>query len=608
LILKGGRRSRLATHTRWRRSVRRISCTIGIVQSARSPQPRSGGEFFARPADPTQRRYEALRAYLLERRPAPEVAQAFGYTVETLNSMVRDFRAGRREFFVSSRPGPKRAPTKERAHGRIVELRAAGHSIDEIAVVLGREGMPLNRTGIAEVIAEEGFGRLWRRPQALRGAPAREQLPRTGVIDFDTWPERVQTKHAGLLLCLPDLVALDLPAIVKAAGYPGTTVIPAVSSILSLLALKLASIRRTSHVEDLATDHGAALFAGLSSLPKTTALTSYSYKLSHERQHAFLQALNSAMLRAGLIDGADFDLDFHAIMHWGEDAALEKHYVPSRSQRTRSVLTFFAQDASTHNLVFANADISKATQAREVIAFCEHWRSLTGTDPGLLVFDQKLTTQAVLSELDERGVTFMTLRMRSPALIRHIDQLNPKAFTTVRLDRDGNYRKPEVLDETVRLSDYPKPIRQLVVRGLGRESPTVLITNHTTATPKFLIERYARRMTIEQRLAEAIRSFHLDSLSSAVPLNVDLDVALSVLASTICGALRQRLPGYHTATPDTLQRRFLQTGGVILKTDDTITVRLDRRAYSPVLRSADLPDTTIPWWDNRRLHLDYAEK
>ena len=224
------------------------------------------------------------------------------------------------------------------------------------------------------------------------------------------------------------------------------------------------------------------------------------------------------------------------------------------------------------------------------------------------MFDQKLTTQAVLSELNQRGVTFMTLRMRSPALIRHIDQLNPKAWTTVRLDRDGNYRKPQVVDETVRLSDYPNPIRQLIVRGLGRESPTVLITNHTTATPKYLIERYARRMTIEQRLAEAIRSFHLDSLSSSVPLNVDLDVALSVLASTICAALRRRLPGYHTATPDTLQRRFLQTGGLILKDDKTITVRLDRRAYSPVLRSADLPDTTIPWWGGRRLHLDYAEK
>jgi Transposase DDE domain group 1 len=272
------------------------------------------------------------------------------------------------------------------------------------------------------------------------------------------------------------------------------------------------------------------------------------------------------------------------------------------------VLTFFAQDASTHNLIYANADLSKATQAREVLAFCEHWHQLTGQDPGLLVFDHKLTTQAVLAELDERGVTFMTLRMRSPALIGHIDQLEPKAWKTVRLDRDGNHRKPEVVDETVRLSDYPKPIRQLVVRGLGRESPTVLITNLTTATPKFLIERYARRMTIEQRLAEAIRSFHLDSLSSSVPLNVDLDVVLSVLASATCAALRQRLPGYHTTTPDTLQRRFLQTSGVIHKHDHTITVRLDRCAYSPILRKADLPDPTIPWWGGRRLHLEYAEK
>jgi hypothetical protein len=589
-------------------SVRSIRSTIWIVQSARSPQPRSGGEFFAQPADATQRRYEALRAYLLEGRPAAEVAAAFGYATETLNSMVRDFRSGRREFFLSSRPGPKRAPGKERARARIIALRQAGHSIDEIGLVLEREDIALNRTGISEVVAEEGYGRLWRRPQAQRGAPRRETLPRTGVIDFGDWPERVLTKHAGLLLCVPDLVALDLPAIVTAAGYPGTSVIPAISSVLSLLALKLANIRRTSHVEDLATDHGAALFTGLSSLPKTTALSGYSYKLSHERQRAFLEALNSAMIRAGLVDGADFDLDFHTIMHWGEDPVLEKHYVVKRSQRARSVLTFFAQDASTHNLIYANADLSKATQAREVIAFCDHWHTLTGSDPALLVFDQKLTTQAVLAELDARGVQFMTLRMRTPALLRHIDTIDTKAWKTVRLDRDGNYRKPQVIDEIVTLSGYPTPIRQLIVRGLGREAPTVLITNNTTATPKFLIERYARRMTIEQRLAEAIRAFHLDSLSSAVPLNVDLDVVLSVLASAICAALRQRLPGYHAATPDTLQRRFLQTSGTILNHDDTLTVRLDRRAYSPVLRSANLPDTTVPWWGGRRLHLEYAEK
>jgi hypothetical protein len=380
-----------------------------------------------------------------------------------------------------------------------------------------------------------------------------------------------------------------------------------VSSVLSLLALKLVGMRRVSHVEDLAADPGAALFAGLAALPKATALTQYSYRLSHERQRRLLAALDRQMLATGLAEGSDFDLDFHAVMHWGDDAALEKHYVPKRSQRTRSVLTFFAQDAGTHNLVYANADLSKATQAHETLAFCDYWRALTGADPRTVVLDSKVCTHAGLAALDARGIRFLTLRMRSPSLMAHIAGLDPKAWRTVSLDRDGNYRKPQVVDETVRLSDYGGDVRQLVIRGLGRDTPTVLITNDTRSTAKQLIERYARRMTIEQRLAEAIRAFHLDALASAVPLNVDLDVVLSVLAGATCASLRRRLgAGYTTATPDTLQRRFLHTGGTILNHGDTITVRLDRRTYSPVLRSANIPDTTVPWWGGRTLRYEYA--
>ncbi len=575
-----------------------------VVQSA--IPARRGGEFFAQPADATQRRYEALRAYLYEGVGASEAAGRFGYATDTLHAMVRDFRSGRRDFFVVGRPGPKVAPAKERARARIVELRQAGHSVDEIAQVLVAEGTPLNRTGISEVVAEEGFERLWRRPEVLRGVPRRERLPRTGRVDFDEVPQVVESRCAGLLLAVPDLVALDLPKVVHDAGYPSTKVLPAVSSVLSLLALKLTSTRRVSHVDDIACDFGAALFAGLSCLPKTTALTTYSYKLSHERQRRFLAALGKAMSAAGLAEGEDFDLDFHAIMHWGEDPALEKHYVPKRSQRTRSVLTFFAQDAGTDNLVYANADLSKASQAREVLAFCQHWKEVKGTYPSLLVFDQKLTTQAVLAELDDMGVRFVTLRMRSPALLRHIEAIGPKAWRIVALERDGRYRKPQVVDEVASLSGYPRPVRQLVVRGLGREEPTVIITNDFSSSAKQLIERYARRMTIEQRLAEGIRSFHLDALSSAVPLNVDLDVVLSVLAGAVCSGLGKRLPGYRAATPDTLQRRFLQTSGVILNYTGTTVVRLNRRTYSPVLRQADIPEVQVPWWGGRRLRFEYA--
>ena len=122
----------------------------------------------------------------------------------------------------------------------------------------------------------------------------------------------------------------------------------------------------------------------------------------------------------------------------------------------------------------------------------------------------------------------------------------------------------------VTLTSYPGTVRQLVVTGLGRDAPTVIITNDHDITTKALIEQYARRMTIEQRLAEIIQAFCADALSSTVNLNVDLDIVLCVLAQALLAAFRARLgPGYATATPDTLQRRFLDTPGTIISDTDT---------------------------------------
>ncbi len=202
------------------------------------------------------------------------------------------------------------------------------------------------------------------------------------------------------------------------------------------------------------------------------------------------------MISAGLATGEEaiFDLDFHAVMHWGSDPALEKHYVLTRSQRSRSVLTFFAQDSGTHNLVYASADLTKASQNREVIAFCDHWEQASGSDPRMLIMDQKVTTQPVLGELDERGVKFATLRMRSPSLTRQISALASADFKTITLDRPGRHNKPAVHESTgVKLTSYPGTVRQLIVTGLGREAPTVIISNDYEITTRALIEQYARR-------------------------------------------------------------------------------------------------------------------
>src|SRR5216683_1484637 len=478
--------------------------------AARSEQ-REGAEAFTAPAQVNQRRYEALRAYFTEGLSYAEAGARLGYTRWAMINLVRDYRAGKLELFAPPRrPGPLPgvAPAKDRARGRVIALCRQGLSAYEISARLAAEGTPLNRTSVGEILAEEGFGRLLRHPEPEASAS-------------------------------PDTAGRD------------TTLPPA--SVIDVDDLLIA-------------DPAAALLAGLAILPKKSALTSYSYRLSHDHQRAFLAALDAKMIASGLAsrEEAIFDLDFHAVMHWGRDPVLEKHYVPTRSQRARSVLTFFAQDSGTHNLVYGNADISKATQAREVIAFCDHWKQVSGKDPKMLVMDQKVTTQAILGELDERGIKFLTLRMRSRALVKYIS-------------------------------------------SLGRDNPTVIISNDDDTKTRALIEQYARRMTIEQRLAEIIRAFCADALSSTVNLNVDLDIMLAVLAQALTAALRARLPGYATATPDTLQRRFLNTRGEIITSGDVITVRLSRRTYSPVLRQADLPPATkVPWWGNRTLRYELA--
>jgi len=133
-----------------------------------------------------------------------------------------------------------------------------------------------------------------------------------------------------------------------AAGYPGTTVIPALNYLLSLLALKLTGVRRVSHVDDLAADPGAALFAGLTALPKTTALTSYSYRLDHARQTALLTALGKAMIAANLITdtGGDrfieADLRFHLAVAEATGNRLLLHSMQAvRDVVRRALMTVF---------------------------------------------------------------------------------------------------------------------------------------------------------------------------------------------------------------------------------------------------------------------------
>jgi hypothetical protein len=168
------------------------------------------------------------------------------------------------------------------------------------------------------------------------------------------------------------------------------------------------------------------------------------------------------------------------------------------------------------------------------------------------------------------------------------------------------FKTPRVVEQRIRLSNYEGKLRQLLIRDLGHDEPTILITNDMTSTLKTIITRYAERMLIESGIADSVDFFHLDALSSAVALNVDFDVLLTVVASGIYRQFAKSLRGYERARSRQIFRRFLDTSARVAIRDGLVTVRLPRRAHNPILIDAGLigTPTAIPWWRDARLTVE----
>ncbi|MGH9340925.1 MAG: hypothetical protein ACRD1R_15350 [Acidobacteriota bacterium] len=234
-------------------------------------------------------------------------------------------------------------------------------------------------------------------------------------------------------------------------------------SVLSLLALKLTGTERLSHVMDVCADPGFALFAGLNILPKTTALSTYSYRLTRPMTASLLTSYHQALTGSGLLPGQSFNLDFHAIPHRGEEAVLEKHYVSRRSRRERSILAFLVQDHDSHILCYANATVRKDRAGEEIVRFVEYWEEQRGSLPPHLVFDSQLTTYPVLDRLDKRGILFITLRRRGASLMRQLQELPTRTWKKMTLSGvSRRYRHVHYAETMVSLKGVRRPFAEIV--------------------------------------------------------------------------------------------------------------------------------------------------
>ncbi len=549
-------------------------------------------KFFTQPQFEWQRRYEALRASFVERLSHKAVADKFDYSPGYVRLLRHQFTHGKIDF---AEPVPEgkihRRRVSAETRRKIIDWREKELSSGQITELLSEDGVEVSVRTVERVLAEEGFPKLARRTRikvgmTVKGAEIPKRSETVSLADVNG--QRWNSPSAGVFLFAPFLEQLEIRKVVRKAGLPGSKVIPASSYLLSLLALKLLGTERYAHVGDHAFDPGLGLFAGLNILPKCTAMSTYSYSLDEvhilKLQKAFIK--NASTL--GLYDGKFVNLDFHTVPHFGEESVLENHWAGARNKKMKGALTLFAQDSESKLLLYTDADIKRSESDDQVLEFLSFWKGMRRGVKPTLVFDSKFTSYSKLSELNAKhDVKFITLRRRGRNLIAQVDELDD--WQRIHIPHPKRkYPNPLVHESFIELRDYKGKVRQVIVRGNGREKPTFLITNDFEMPLELLVGNYARRWRVENGIAEAVKFFHLNALSSPIVTKVHFDITLTMIADTLYTMLAKKLRGFEDCDAPKLYRLFVRGKGIVEVDGRTINVTYPRRAHNPILRQ-------VPW-------------
>jgi len=548
-------------------------------------------KFFLHPKSDWQRRYEAVRASFVDRLPAKVVADRFGYSAGYVHLLRHLFRSGKLDFAEPPAEGQiaRRRVTHE-IRSKIREWREQGLAAGEIAQLLSEEGAEISVSTVERVLAEEGFSRLPRRTRlkigmTVKGASVPEKAQVVSLSGLDGL--RCESPLAGIFVFAPFLIQLDIAGVVRQAGLPGTKMIPAINYILSFLALKLSGNERYAHVGERAFDPGLGVFTGLNVIPKCTAMSTYSYGLDAVHIHQLQSAFVKRATKLSLYGGNIVNLDFHTVPHYGDESVLEKHWAGARNKVMKGALTLVAQDADSKLIVYTQADIKKSEADDQVLDFLEFWWKVRrGVDP-TLIFDSRFTTYTHLSELNKMDVKFITLRRRGEKLIRNVPEL--EGFRRIHIPHEKRkYPNPQAHESFVKVAGYDGDLRQIILQGTGREKPTFIITNDFETSTELVVGNYARRWRVENVIAEAVKFFHLNTVSSPILVKVAFDVALTMVADTLYTMLATKLRGFEECDAPKLFRHFIDGKGTISVRGSEVQVKFPRRAHHPVLRN-------VPW-------------
>jgi len=566
-------------------------------------------EFFLNPQSNIHRKYEALRASYIDQLSDSEVAQKFGFTFFSFKSVKRDLKqASASDFFIE--PQTKgNSEKRNQAEELIIKYRKRNYSVEEIKEkILKEHQLSLSTPIILDILHNEGFTKLFRRTGRERLEAMQEEqnyAERSNIEEFAKYPQ-ASTAFGGIFLFVPLIVELGLAKLFELPFY-GSKQIPTQNYLLSYLCVKLLGCQRLYHANNYNFDFALGSFAGLNVLPKSSTLSSYSYRSDTETIKKLLKGFTKKLHATGYLKGQNINLDFHSIPYFGDKPEIEKNWVSTRNKRMKSILTVISRDLDTTVLCYSNGDIKNEEQNDEIIRFVEYYKDSTGVLPERLIFDSKLTTYAKLNELNKQGILFITLGRRGPNFGKTIEKIG--LWEKVKLDNvKRKYTDLEFFEQLVKIADYDEPIREFYIKGNGRELPMRLFTNDKKTSPKQIITYYAKRWRIENNIAENIDFFNLNNLQSSVIVQVNFDIAMTLIANSLYKILANKLRWFEEATPKTISMKFINIETQIHINETDINVEYKKKTYNPMIKDwvKNIHDLKIPWLNNRNLNFSFA--
>ena len=567
--------------------------------------------YFQQPLSARQKHYEAVRAVVVDQQSAETVAQRFGYTTTTVYSLVRDAKAGKLELFPSVSRGPQGPRTDPQIQQQMIAYRRQGLSCTEIAWRLADDGIQISARTVERLLKAAGFKKLPRRTNKALGRSVSNTLiaePARPLNIATLAPFRVDCPVAGVFFFIPYIVESGLLEIVSQCQFPTSSRIGATQASLSILLLKLIGGKRLSHISHYDQEPGLGLFADLNRLPKATYMSTYSCGCRETQVLEFQAQLMRRFVQTypEFYSSEFINLDFHSIPHYGDESAMEKIWCGARGKTMKAANTVFAQDSQSNAILYTRADILRSEESQEVKKFVRYWRSLHGDPIETLVFDCKFTTYKILDELTAAQVKFITLRKRHASLLSATAALPQKDWQTVMLPiPKRKYTRLSVYEQPVKLTDCTHTFRQIIIKDHGRSTPTFVITNNDNVSLTQILEVYAKRWHIEQKLAELVAFFNLNALSSPLMIRIHFDILWTLIADTLYHRFAQDLRRFEHARAPQLFKKFVDMPGKVVYNGDTFLIKIRKRAHTPILKEVEKLQTPfqVPWLNDKSMEI-----